>query len=138
MEKYFIAKKMAKNTSKESYIKIIDKILNENKANKKELHKELLLIACKNNYTGLFSTIDMFDYCPYNIKSTEKNIPVSMKKQFKAMEKLFAFDPYNQNYMNELVNSVTEKDFKKLTYRVPIITMLFQYLGDVNYWETKK
>ena len=132
MEKYFIAEKLLKNISKESYIKMIDKILNESEANKNNLYNKLLLIARKNNYTGLFSTIDMFDYCPYYIKSTEKNIPASMKKQFNAMEKLFAFDPYNQNYINELVNSVTEKDFKKLTYRVPVITILFEYLDYFN------
>ena len=129
MENHFIAKGIGKNTSKEGYLKIIDEILNSDEANQKSLYSELILIAKKNNYNGIYFSTDVMQNCPQYITSKEKEIPPSMAKQFNAMDKLFAFDPYDQNYMSELVNTVDENDFKKLTYRVPIITILFEYLG---------
>ena len=40
-----------------------------------------------------------------------------------------ALGPYNQEYMNDIVYSVDELDFKKIIYRAPIINILMDYIA---------
>lgn len=129
MEEYFLSKGLSKGITKENYLNLITNIFKADTKKQKELYTELIQIANNNNYNGLYFSTDVLQNCPHFILNMEGNKIGSMERQFSEMDKLFAFDPYGQEYIKKLVEVVDENDFKRLTYRVPIITILFEYLG---------
>lgn len=129
MEEYFLSKGLSKGITKKNYLNLITNIFKADTKKRKELYTDLIQITNNNNYNGLYFSTDVLQNCPHSILNMEGNKIGSMERQFSEMDKLFAFDPYGQEYIKKLVEVVDENDFKRLTYRVPIITILFEYLG---------
>ncbi len=128
IENYFVSRGIGKNASKTEYLKMIDTIINLKEEEHKSLYNDILSIVEKNNFNDLNVSSDVLQNCPHFILESEKNLTISLRQQIDAMDKLFALDPYNQDYINELVKQVSEEDFKRLVYRAPVVTILFEFL----------
>jgi len=128
IESYFIEKNILNDVSKEGYLKAINKIFNNENKFYKEIYNDIVKIMNKENYNGLYFSSAVLQDCPSYIINSEKEIPKSLINQYTAMEKLYASGPYEQDYVNELVTKVSDKDFIKIVYRAPIIITLYDLI----------
>lgn len=132
MENYFLSKGLLKGLTKQDYLNLISNIFELNTIKQKELYLNLMEVANNNNYNGLYFSTEVLQNCPHFILNMKGQKSTSMERQFKKLDKLFAFDPYSQENIKQLVLVVDEEYFKRLTYKTPIITILYDYLGYIT------
>lgn len=128
-EEALLDKKMDSVGLKQQYLNLIDRVINLDTIQQQALYLKLLKIAKTDNYNGFYFSTDVLQHCPHYMTELSNNLTISMKKQINAMDMLYALDPYDQNYMNAVVTSVATDDFKKMVYRAPIMTVIFEFLG---------
>lgn len=114
--------------SKKEYLELVDKITNGNVNLLKNLYSDISKIREDNNYNGEYIGNIVLQSCPHFIGEKSKDSTLSIKKQIEALDKLYAFDPYDQDYIKEVITSVSDKDFKNVIYRVPIYIILSDYI----------
>lgn len=128
-EKYFISNGYLKNNySKKEYIKLVENIFNSNEMELINLQSEINKIKEKNNYNGAYIGNIVLQNCPHFASNKEKNSTHSIKKQVEALDRLYAFDPYNLNYIKDVINSVSNHDYKNVIYRLFVYTILSEYI----------
>jgi len=124
LEAYFIKENIFRKISKKEFLIGIDKIIKGEIDNQK-LNDDILKIIDRYNFSVAHFSSTLLQYCPHQIFNNKEEMSKSFIDQLDAIDKLYAFDPYNQEYINELVNTVSEKDFKNIIYRAPIIAILY-------------
>ena len=127
LETHFINENIFREISKKEFLIGINKIIN-GKIDKQKLNDEVLRIIDGYNFNGAYFSSTLLQYCPHQILNNKEDMTKSFISQLDAIDKLYAFDPYNQEYINELVNTVDEKDFKNIIYRAPIIVILHDFI----------
>lgn len=128
LEEYFIEKEVMTDRSKSSYYKLVNHISNSDINSSNRIQKDMIQIMNDFNYNGRYFVTEIIQSCPHYVLTLELNLSKTMKGQFDSMDKLFAFDPYEQEYLEEIVSIVPEGDFENVIYRAPVLLLLYDLI----------
>lgn len=115
--------------SKKEYFELVDKITNGNVVLLKKLNNDISEVRENNNYNGVYIGNIVLQSCPHFIGEKTKDSTLSIKKQIKTLDKLYAFDPYDPDNIKEVIASVSDEDFKNVIYRVPVYVIISEYIS---------
>lgn len=119
VEELFIESGELENDSKESYLKLTDKIYNKYEL---EIFNEVK-IKEYSDIIGLM-IIDVVSSCPTKVVvNYENDLSSSIVKQFFMSQELMK-SGYSYLNVKEYINQISGSDFNLLTYRAPILTMI--------------
>lgn len=118
------------NPIKESYIKLITKLLQDEKTSK----FESLYIKLTNEFDKIiigfedstYYPIYLYEKCPKEIIITERNkINSTLYRQFETGSYLLSYGHRDEKLIKKFIKETKESDFEKISYRAPIIILVY-------------